>query len=172
MKLEVTIHPEYVKLVSGNIQADIPLTASWGDFVEGIAERAADEEERYDDALFLVSSLFEDLEACFPGQSFAGFADTPDDNSVSVMQPRDAKAIATARRESAAFRALREAGVDEPVMHALAAAVLARCNDGDLDVAFGVPTERVEKKVMAAPENLWDADEIRRNAAAWTGARF
>jgi hypothetical protein len=136
LKIVVTICPESLKVSSDQIQVEIPLTASWSDFVEDVAGRADDEGERFDDALFLVSSLFEDLEACFPGDSFAGFAGAPDDNSVSVLRPRDAQAIATARRQSAAFRALRDAGVDEPTIQTLATEVLKRSRSGELSLVF------------------------------------
>lgn len=134
--MKLNISPEHIAVSTGKVRFSILLTDAWSQFVEKVAICSTDKEERLDHALFIVSGFFDDLERCFPGSSFVGFADAPNDNSISEVRARSAKDQAAARRESAAFRALQAAGVSERTMQALAARAVRQCRDGTLAVTF------------------------------------
>ena len=121
-------------ILAGHI---IPLTRSWGGYIEDVIERDDDGEEQRDDGFFLIEGIFKEIEACFQGKEFAGFEDSPDDNSVCLSRHRGSHEIAKNRNESIAFMELKAQGMSDGEMQSLAREVLELCRNGKLEIIWG-----------------------------------
>lgn len=137
MKINVAMNIHHLAIKAGHLQFNIPLI-NWSTFVQDLLTH---DEYRREEALFVVQSLFASLDECFPGETFAGFADAPDDNSITRYRQRSAQDLVSARRSSTAFAVLKDANVDEKTMQTLATQILRQCRNGTLDITLQSLTE-------------------------------